>query len=190
MNQLFNQVAEVLELQVQHQSFQLILRVEKKILRVISFRIDWFNLAVQGTLKSLVQHHNSKASILRCSAFFMVQLSHPCMTTGKTVALTIWTFVSKVMSLLFNMLSRFVIIFFPRSKHLLISWLQSQTTVILEFKKIKSATVSILPSSICREVMGPDVMILVFWMLSFKPAFPLSFSPSSRGFIVLLYILP
>ena len=106
---------------------------------LISFRRDWLDLlAVQGTLKSLLQHHSSKASILRCSAFFMVQLSHPYMTTGKTIALTRWTFTSKVMSLLFNMLSRFVIAFLPRSKRLLISWLQSPAAVILEPKKIKN----------------------------------------------------
>ena len=100
---------------------------------LISFRIDWLDLlAVQGTLKNLLQHHSSKASILRCSAFFMVQFSHPYMTTGKTIALTRWTFVGKVMSLLFNMLSRLVIAFLPRSKYLLISWLQSPSAVILE----------------------------------------------------------
>ena len=110
---------------------------------LISFRMDWVHLlAVQGTLKSLLQHHSSKASILRCSAFYIVQLSHPYRTTGKTIALTRWTFVGKVMSLLFNMLSRLVITFLPRSKHLLISWLQSPSTVILEPKKIKSDTVS------------------------------------------------
>ena len=119
-------------------------------------------LAVQGTLKSLLQHHNSKASILWCSAFFMVQLSHPYMTTGKTIALTRWTFVSKVMSLLFNTLSRLVIVFLPRSKRVLISWQQSPSAVILEPKKIKSVTVSIVSPSICQEVMGPDAMILVF----------------------------
>ena len=130
---------------------------------LISFRMDWLDvLAVQGTLKSLVQHHSSKASILRRSAFFIVQLSHPYMTTGKTIALTRWTFVSKVMSLLFNMLSRLVIAFLPRSKHFLISWLQSPSAVILEPKKIKSLTVSIVFPSICHEVMGPDAMILVF----------------------------
>ena len=129
--------------------------------------MDWLDLlAVQGTLKSLLQHHSSKASILQCSAFFIVQLSHPYMTTGKTIALTRWIFVNKVMSLLFNMLSRLVITFLPRSKCLLISWLQSPSAVILEPPKIKSATVS---PSICHEVVGPDVMILVFWMLSFKP---------------------
>ena len=100
---------------------------------MISFRMDWLDLlAVQGTLKSLLQHHSSKASILRRSAFFIVQLSYPYMTTGKSVALTRWTFVSKVRSLLFNMLSRLVIAFLPRSKHLLISWLQSPSAVILE----------------------------------------------------------
>ena len=112
---------------------------------LISFRMDWLGLlAVQGTLKSLLQHHSSKASILQHSAFFIVQLSHPYMTTGKTIALTRWTFVGKVMSLLFNMLSRLVIAFLPRSKHLLISWLQSLSTVILEPRKIKSVTVSIV----------------------------------------------
>ena len=113
-------------------------------------------LAVQGTFKSLLQHHSSKASILWCSAFFIVQLSHPYVTTGKTIALTRWTFVGKVMSLLFNMLSRLVITFLPRSKHLLISWLQSPSAVILEPKKIKSVTVSIVSPSICREVIGPE----------------------------------
>ena len=109
----------------------------------ISFRIDWFDLlAIQGILKNLIQHHNSKASILWLSAFFMVQLSHPYMTTGETIALTLWTFVSKVLCLFFNMLSGFVIAFLPRSKRLLISWLQSPSIVILEPKKIKSATVS------------------------------------------------
>ena len=142
---------------------------------LISFRMDWLDLlAVQGTLKSLLQHHSSKASILRHSAFIIVQLTHPYMTTGKTIALTRWTFVGKVMSLLFNMLSRLVITFLPRSKRLLISWLQSPPAVILEPKKIKSATVSTVSPSIFHEVMGPDAMILVFWMLSFKPTFSLS----------------
>ena len=110
---------------------------------LISFRIDWFDLlAVQGTLKRLLQHHSSKISILWCSAFFMVQLSQPYMTTGRTIALTIQIFVGKVMSLIFNMFSRLVIAFLPRSKHLLISWLQSPSAVILEPKKIKSVTVS------------------------------------------------
>jgi len=129
--------------------------------------MDWLDLlVVQRTLKSLFQHHSSKASILR---------SHIHMTTGKTVALTRRTFVGKVMSLLFNMLSRLVLAFLPRRKCLLISWLQSPPAVILEPKKIKSVTVSIVSPSICLEVMGPDAMILVFWMLSFKPAFSLFF---------------
>ena len=122
--------------------------------------MDWLDLlAVQGTLKSLLQHHSTKASILRRSAFFIVQLSHPYMTTGKTIALTRQTFVGKVMSLLFNMLSSFVIDFLPRSKRLLISWLQSPSAVILEPQNIKSVTVS---PSICHEVMGLDAKILVF----------------------------
>ena len=127
---------------------------------LISFRMDWLDLlAVQGTLKSL-QHHSSKASILRCSAFFIVQLSHPYMTTGKTIALTRRTLVGKVMSLLFNMLSRLVISFLPRSKCLLISWLQSPSAVILEPPKIKSDTVYNVSPSISNEVMGPDAMIV------------------------------
>ena len=127
------------------------------------FRMDWLDLfAVQGTLKSLLQHHSSEASILQRSAFFIVQLSHPYMTTGKTIALTRWTFVCKVMSLLLNMLSRLVITLLPRSKRLLISWLQSPSAVILELRKIKSATVSTVSPSICHEVIGPDAMILVF----------------------------
>ena len=130
---------------------------------LISFRMDWLDLlAVQGTLKSLLQHHCSKASILWCSAFFIVQLSHPYMTTGKTIALTRWTFVGKVMSLLFNLLSRLVITFLPRSKRLLISWLQSPSAVILEPPQNKSLTVSTVSPSIYHEVMEPDAMILVF----------------------------
>ena len=130
---------------------------------MISFRIDWFDLlAVQGTLKSLLQHHSSKASVLWCSAFFIDQLSHPYMTTRKTIALTKWTFVDKVMSLLFNMLSRLVITFLPRSKCLFISLLQSPSAVILEPQKIKSDTVSTVSPSISHEVMGPDAMIIVF----------------------------
>uniref|UniRef100_A0AC11EDC8 Uncharacterized protein n=1 Tax=Ovis aries TaxID=9940 RepID=A0AC11EDC8_SHEEP len=125
--------------------------------------MDWLDfLAVQGTLKSLLQHLGSKASILLCSAFSVVQLSHPYMTTGKTVALTRRTFLGKVMSLLFNKLSRWVITFPPRSKHLFISWLQSPSAVILEPPKIKSVTISIVSPSICHEVMGPDAMIFVF----------------------------
>ena len=119
-------------------------------------------LVVQGTLKSLLQHHSSKASILRRSAFFTVQLSHPYITAGKTIALTRRTFVGKVMSLLFNMLSRLVIALLPRSKHLIISWLQSLFAVIFEPKKIKSLTVSIFPPSICHEAMGLDAMIFIF----------------------------
>ena len=137
----------------------------------------------QGTLKCVLQHHSSKASILWCSAFFMVQLSYPYMTAGKTIALTRWTFVSKVMSLLFNMLSRFVMAFLLRSKCLLILWMQSLSTVILEPKKIKSATVFIFSPSTCHEVIGLDVVILVFWMFSFKPAFSLfSFTYIKRLF--------
>ena len=121
---------------------------------LIFFRMDWLDLlAVQGTLKSLLQHHSSKASILQCSAFFTVQLSHPYMTTGKTIALTRQTFIAKVMSLIFNMLSRLVIAFLPRSKRLLISWLQSPSTVILKPKKRKPVTVSTVSLSICHEVM-------------------------------------
>ena len=128
-----------------------------------SFRMDWLDLlAVQETLKSLLQHHSSKASIFWCSAFFIDKLSHPYMTTGKTIALTRQTIVGKVMSLLFNMLSRLVIIFLPRSKCLLISWLQSPSAVVLEPKKVKSATVSFASPSIFHELMGPDAMILVF----------------------------
>ena len=130
---------------------------------LISFRIDWLDLlAVQGTLKSLLQHHSSKASILLCSALFIVQLSHPYMTAGKTIALTRQTFVGKVMSLLFNMLSRLVIAFLLRNKHLLISWLQLPSAVILEPQKIKSVTVSIVSPPIFHEVMGLDAIILVF----------------------------
>ncbi|XP_060255926.1 uncharacterized protein LOC101103602 isoform X12 [Ovis aries] len=130
---------------------------------LISFRMDWLDLlAVQGTLKSLLQHHSSKASILWCSAFFTVQLSHPYMTTGKTIALTRRTLIGKVMSLLLNILSRLVITFLPRSKPLLISWLQSPSAVILEPPKIKSDTVSTVSPSISHDVMGPDAMIFVF----------------------------
>ena len=136
-------------------------------LGLISFRMDWLDLlAVQGTLKSLLQHHSSKASILQCSTFFMVQLSHSYMTTGKAIALTKWTFVGKGM--FFNMLSTLVIAFLPRSKHLLISWLQSPSAVILGPKDIKSVTVSIVSTVsicfpfVCHEVMGPDAMILLF----------------------------
>src|SRR5574337_526664 len=141
-------------------SFSFSISPSNEYLGLISIRIDWLDLfAVQGTLKSLLQHHNSKASILRHSAFVIVQLSHPYMTTRKTIALTRQTFVGKVMSLLFNMLSRLVITFLPRSKCLLISWLQSPSAVILEPRKIKSATVFTVSPSICHEVMGPDAKI-------------------------------
>ena len=153
--------------------------------------MDWLDLlAVQETLKSLLQHHSSKALILWCSAFFIVQLSHPYMTTGKTAALTRQTFVDKVMSLLFNMLSRLAITFLPRSKRLFISWLQSPTTMTLEPRKIKSATVFTVSPSIYHEVMGPDAMIFVFWMLSFKPTFSLpSFTFSRVSWVPLHWIL-
>ena len=142
---------------------------------------DWFPLGLtaliflqsKGPLKSLLQHHCSKASIIPCSAFFIVQLSYPYMTTGKTRALTRWTLVGKVMSLLFNMLPRLFITFLLRSKRLLISWLQSPSTVILEPPKIKSVTVSIVSPSICHEVLGPHAMILVISVLSYKPTFSL-----------------
>ena len=144
-----------MEFQLQHQS-------SNAHPGLISFRVDRLDLlAVQGSLKSLLQYHSSKVSLLH-SAFFMVQLSHPYMTTGKTIALTRWTFVDKVISLLFNMLSRLVITFLPRSKHLLISWLQSPSAVILEPPKIKSDTVSTVSPSISHQVMGPDAMIFVF----------------------------
>ena len=121
---------------------------------LISFRVNWFDLvAVQGTVKSPLQHHNLKASVLQCSAFFMVQLSHPNMTTGKTIALAVWTFVGKSMSLLFNTLSRFVIAFLSVSKYLLILWVQSPSTVILEPKKMKSVTIYTFSPSVCHEVM-------------------------------------
>ena len=155
---------------------------------LISFRMDCLDfLAVQGTLKSLLQHHTSKASILQHSAFFTVQLSHPYMTSGKTIALTRQTFVGKVTSLLLNKLSRLVVDFLPKSKRLLISWLQSTSAVILEPKIIKSATIS---PSICHEMMGLDAMILVFWMLSFKPTFSLSsFTSTKRLFLFSLWML-
>ena len=146
-------VAKVLEFQLQHQSLN-------EYLGLISFGMDWLDLLeVQETLKSLLQHHSSKASILQHSAFFIVQLSHPYMTTGKTIALTRQTF---IVSLLFNMLSRLLIVYLPRSKCLLISWLWSPSAVILEPKKRKSVPVCIVSPSVCREVMGPDAVILVF----------------------------
>ena len=140
-------------------SFSISLSPSKEHPGLISSRMNWLDLlAVQGTLKSLLQHHSSKASILQCSAFFTVQLSHPYMTTGKTISLTRRTFVGKVMSLLWNMLPRLVITFLLRSKHLLILWLQSPSAVIMEPKKIKSLTVSIVSPSICHEVMGIDAI--------------------------------
>ena len=145
-----------------YQRFHFTIRPSNNHSELISFRVNWFDLlAVQQTFNSLLQHHSSKASILWHSGSFMVQLSHPYMTMGKTTDLNIQTFVSKVMSLLFNLLSWFVIAFLPRSKHLLISWLQSPSAVTLEPKKIKSLTVSIVSPSICQEVIGLDGMILV-----------------------------
>ena len=144
-------------------SFRFSISPSNEYSRLISFRMDWLDhLAVQGTLKSLLQHHSSKASILQHSAFFVVQLSHPYMTTGKTIALTRWTFVGKVMSLLFNMLSRLVITFLPRSKCLLISRLPSPSAVILESPEIKSLSISIVSPYICHGAMGSNVMILTF----------------------------
>ena len=144
-------------------SFSFSIIPSKEILGLVSFRMDWLDLlAVQGTLKSFLQHHSSNTSILRRPAFFTVQLSHPYMTTGKNIALLRWTLVGKVMSLLFNILSRLVITFLPRSKRLLISWLQSPSAVVLEPKKIKSDSVSTVYPSISHEVMGPDAMIFVF----------------------------
>ena len=156
---------------------------------LISFRIDWFDL--QGTLKNLLKHHISKALIFQHLAFFMVQLSHPYMTTGKTIPLAIMTYVSKVMSLLFNMLYRFFIPFLPRSKHLLISWMQSLSAEILQPKEIKSVTVSIFSPSICHVVMGLDAMVLVFfecWVLSQLFHSPLL--TSLRGSLVPSCLLP
>ena len=148
-----HQVAKVLEFQLQHQP-------SNEYSGLIFFRIDWFDfLAVQWTLEGLLQHHNSKALILQCSAFFVVQLSHLYMATGKTIVLTRRIFIGEVMSFLFNMLSKFVIAFLSRNEHLLISWLQSSSAVILEPKKIKSVTVSIVSPSICHEVIRLDAMI-------------------------------
>ena len=157
---------------------------------LISLRMEGFDLlAIQGTLKSLLWHHNSQVSILWHLTFFMVQLSHPYMTTGKTIALIRWTFVSKVMSLLFNMLSRLVIVFLARNKSPLISWLQSPSAVILEPKKIKCLNVSTLSPSIYHEVMGLDAMIFVFWILNFSQLFHSPLSLSSRDSLVPLCFL-
>ena len=164
-------------------SFSFSISPSSEYLGLISFRIDWLDLlAVQGTLKSLLQHHTSKASILQPSAFFMVQFSHPYTTTGKTITLTRGTFVCKVMSLLFNILFSFVIAFLLRSKHLLISWLQSPSAVILEPKNIKSVTVFIVSPSICHEMMGSEVKSLsrvrlfpIPWTVAYQ-------APPSLGF--------
>ena len=159
MSWLFTSGGQVLEFQRQHQSFQWIFRVW---IFIQTFRFDWFDLlAVWWTLKNLLQQHNLKASVLWCSAFSFK--SHICIWLSKNIALTIWTFDDKVMSLLLNMLSRLVITFLPRSKRLLISWLQSLSTVVLEPKKIKSVTVSTFSPSICHEVLGPDARIFVFF---------------------------
>ena len=156
---------------------------------LIYFRMDWLDLlAVQGSLKSLLQHHSSKASILLCSAFFIVQLSHPYMTIGKTIVLTRRTFVDKLMSLLFNMLSRLVITFLPRSKCLLISWLQSPSAVILEPPKIKSVTVSTVSPSISHEVMEPDAWSSFSECWALGQLFHSPLSP--KGFLVPLHFLP
>ena len=158
---------------------------------LISFRTDWFDLlVVQGTLKSFLQHHSSRTPILRCPVFFIVQLSHPYVTTGKTIALTRLTFVGKVMSLLFKMMSRFVIAFLLKSKCLLISRPQTPSSVILEPKEIKSVNLSIVSPSICHEMMGLDPMILVFGMLIFIQHFHSPLSLSSRGSLVPLHFLP
>ena len=152
---------------------------------MISFRIDWFDLlAAQGTLKSLLQHHYLKASVLRHSVFVVVQLWHPYMTTGKSRALTIETFVGKVMSLLFNMLSMFVIAFPPRSNCLFISWLQSLSEVISESRKIKSVTASTSSPSICHKMMRLGAIILIFLNVEFSPRFFSPLLPSSRGSLV------
>ena len=152
---------------------------------LISLTIDWFDLlAVQGTFRSLLQYHISKASFFLCSAFFTVQLSQPYVTTGKTIALTIWTFIGRVMPLLFNILSRFVITLLPRSNRLLISRLQSLSTVILEPKKRKSVTASTFSPSVCHAVMGPDAMILVFFLIF---SLKLALSLSSLTFIKRLF---
>ena len=154
--------------QSKYWSFSFSICPSNEYLGLISFRIDWFNqfridlLTVQGTLKSLLQHHSSKALVLRCSAFFTVQLSYPYIITGKTIALTGWTVVGKTMSLFFNTLFRSAIAFLPRSKHLLISWLQPPSAMILEPKKIKTISLSIVSLFICHEVMGLDATILVF----------------------------
>ena len=166
-------------------SFSFSISPSNKYSGLISLETDWLDLIVQGTFRSLLQHHHLKASIIQCSAFFTVQLSQPYMTTGKTIALTIQTFVSRVMSLLSNTLSRLVTAFLPRSKHLLISWLQSPSIVILEPKKRKSVTTSTYFLSTCHEVMRPNVVILVFSFLIFS--FKLALSLSSFTLIKRLF---
>ena len=169
-------------------SFRFSISLSSEFLGLISLKIDWFDLlAVQGTFRSLLQHHRSKASILWCSAFFMVQLLQLCMTTGKTIALTIQTFVGRVISLLFNTLSRFTIAFLPRRNCLLISWLQSQSAVILEPKKRKAVTTSTFSPSVYHEVMGPDAMLLGFYYLVLSQLFDFLPSPSSRGSFYFLF---
>ena len=166
-------------------SFSFSISPSKEYPGLISFRMDWLDLfAVQGTLKSLLQHHNSKASIFRCSAFFTIQLSNPYTITGKTIALTRWTFAGKVMSVLFNMLSRFVIAFLPRNKHLLFHGCSHHDlgAMILELKKTKSVTVAIFSPPICHEVMGPVDMILVFWMLVLSQLFHSPHSVNQKAF--------
>ena len=173
-------MVKVLELQLQHQSLHWIIQ-------------DWFPSGLPHLIfqsRGLSRIFSNTTVQKHQPAFFMVQFSHPYMTTGKTIALTRWTFVDKVMSLLLNMLSSLVIAFLPRSKRLLISWLQSPSAVIWEPKKIKSVTVSIVSPSICHEVMGPDAMIFVFWILSLKQLFHPPLSLSSRGSLVLLHFLP
>ena len=156
-------------------SFSFSIRPSNEYSGLISFRIDWLDLlAVQGTLKSLLQHHSSKASVLQHSGFFIVQLSHSFMTTGKTTALTRWNYDGKIISLLSNMLSRLVIVFLPRSKHLLISRFQSPSAVILEIPKNKVSHCFHCFPIYLHEVMGPEAISFIFWMLSFKPTFPLS----------------
>ena len=172
-------------------SFSFSIIPSKEIPGLISFRMDWLNLlAVQGTLKSLLRYHSSKALILQHSGFFTLQLSHLYMTTGRTIALTRRTFVGKVMSLLFNMLSSLFKTFLPRSKPLLKSRLQSPSAVILEPPKITSDTVSTVSPSISHEKMGLDAMIFVFRMFSFKPTFSVSSLTLSRGFLIPLHFLP
>ena len=159
---------------------------------LIFLKTDWFDLlVVQGTLRSLRQHHSSKASVLWCFAFFTIQLSQQYVVTGKTIALTIWTFVNRVMSLLFNTPSKFVITFLPGNNYPLISWLQSLSTVILEPKKRKSVANSTFSSYICHEITGLDAMVLLFFnILVLSRLFHSPPSPSSRGSLVPLHFLP